>query len=67
MGRVPVFQGDKYVLIIVYHSIKWYKAVALTNQKAKSVAFGSIVNLQSDQMLNFLSKKFRILCSELRT
>ena len=54
---------------------KWYEAVALPNQEAKTVAkavvehwmvrFGCPVNLHSDQGSKFMSKLFRSLCNEL--
>ena len=54
---------------------KWYEAVALPNQEAKTVAKAFVehwivrlccpVNLLSDQGSNFMSKLFCILCSDL--
>ena len=75
MGPLPQSQGKKYILLIGDQFIKWYEAVALPNQEAKTVAktfdehwivrFGCPVNLHSDQGSNFLSKLFCSLCSEL--
>ena len=75
MGPLPESQGNKYILLIGDQFSKWYEAVALPNQEAKTVAkafvehwiviFGCPVNLHSDQGSNFMSKLFRSLCSEL--
>ena len=75
MGPLPESQGNKYILIISDQISKWYEAVALPNQEAKTVAkafveywivrFGCPVNLHRDQGSNFMSKLFRSLCSEL--
>ena len=75
MGPLPESQGNKYILLIGDQFSKWYEAVAMPNQKAKTVAkafvehwivgFGCPVNLNSDQGSNFMSKLFRSLCSEL--
>ena len=75
MRPVPESQGKKYILLIGGLFSKWYEAVALPNQEAKTVAkafvehwivrFGCPVNLHSDQGSNFMSKLFRSLCSEL--
>ena len=76
MGPLPESQGKKNVLLKGDQFSKWYEAVALPNQEAKTVAkafvehwivrFGCPVNLHSDQGSNFISKLFRSLCSELR-
>ena len=75
MGLLPDSQGNQYFLLIGDQFSKWYEAVALPNQEAKTVAkafvehwivrFGCPVNLHSDQRSNFMSKLFCSLCSEL--
>ena len=75
MGPLPESQGNKYILLIGDQFSKWYEALALPNQEAKTVAkafvehwivrFGCPVNLHSDQGSNFMSKLFCRLCSEL--
>ena len=75
MGPFPESQGNKYILLIGDQFSKWYEAVALTNQEAKTVAkafvehwivrFGCPVNLHSDQGSNFMSKLFGSIGSEL--
>ena len=74
-GPLPESQGNMYILLIGDQFSKWYEAVALPNQEAKTVAkafvehwivrFGCPVNLHSDQGSNIMSKLFRSLCSEL--
>ena len=75
MGLFPESQGNKYVLLIGDQFSKWYEAVDLPNQEAKTVsrAFvehwllisGCPVNLHSDQGSKFMSNLFRFLCTEL--
>ena len=75
MGPLPESQVKKYFLLIADQFSKWYEAVALPNQDAKTVAkafveqwivrFGCPVKLHSDQGSNFIPKLFRSLCSEL--
>ena len=75
MGPLPESQGKKYILLIGDQFGKWYEAVALPNQEAKTVAkafvehwivrFGCPVNIHSDQGLNFMFKLFCSLCNEL--
>ena len=58
MGPLPESQGNKYILLIVDQFSKWYEAVALLNQEAKTVVkafvehwivrFGFPVNQHSD-------------------
>ena len=72
MGPLP---GEQYILLIGDQFSKWYEAIALPNQEAKTVAkafvehwivrFGCPVNLHSDQGPNLISQLFRGLCSEL--
>ena len=38
MGSLPECQGNKYILLIGGQFSKWYEAVALPNQEAKTVA-----------------------------
>ena len=75
MGPLPKSQGNKFILLIGVQFSKWYEAVALPNQEAKTVSrafvehwivrFGCPVNLHSDQGSNFMSKLFCSLYSEL--
>ena len=75
MGPLPESPGNKYILLIGDQFSKWYEAVALPNQEAKTVAkafvehwivrFGCPVSLHSDQGSNFMSKLFCSLCREL--
>ena len=75
MGPLIKSQGNKYILLIGDQFSKWYEAIALPNQVAKTVSrafveywivrFGCPINLHSDQGSNFISKLFRSLCSKL--
>ena len=59
MGLLPESQGKKYILLIGDQCSKWFEAIALTNQEAKTgakafvehwiVRFGCPINLYSDQ------------------
>ena len=64
MDPLPESQGNKYILLIGDQFSKWYEAVALSNQEAKTVLrafvkywivkFGCPVKLHSDQKSNFV-------------
>ena len=68
MGPLPDSQGWRYILLFVDQISKWYEAVGLPNQEAKTVAealvekwitrFGCPVNLLSDKGTNFMSELF---------
>ena len=72
MGPLHESKGNKNILINGDQFGKWYEAIALPNQEAKTesrafvehwiVRFGFPVNLHSDQGSNFMSKFFRSLC-----
>ena len=72
MGPLPESSGQKYILLIGDQFSKWYEAVAMANQEAKTVAqafvdnsitkFGCPVNLHSDKGTNFMSELFTELC-----
>ena len=72
MGPLPESNGQKYILLIGDQFSKWYEAVAMANQEAKTVAralvdnwitkFGCPVNLHSDKGTNFMSELFTELC-----
>ena len=63
MGPLPESIGQKNILLIGDQFSKWYEAVAMANQEAKTVAqafvdnwitkFGCPVNLHSDKGTNF--------------
>ena len=65
MGPLPESQGNKYILLNADQFSKWYEAVALPIQEAKTVSrafvehwilrFGCPVNEHSEQGSNFIS------------
>ena len=71
MGPLPDSQGCRYILLIGDQFSRWYEAVGLPNQEAKTVTealvekwitrFVCPVNLHSDTGRNFMSELFREL------
>ena len=70
MGPLPDSQGSRYNLLIGHLFSKWYEAVGMPNQEAKTVAEALVekwitrsgCHVNSHKGTNFMSEVFRKLC-----
>ena len=64
MGPLPESQGNKYILLIGDQFSKWYEAVALPNEEAKTVAKASVEHwiVRFGCPVNYTVTKGQTLC-----